>query len=354
MTQTPPATPKVTQTPPATPKMTQTPPATPEVTQTPPATPKVTQTPPATPKMSQTPPTNLKKTPTPPATPKGTPVSPAPLPVGETTVDATCMMMKISQDTVTLVVRSRFLPGKCGTVYARLCDIYDNGTPLTQTEAEKVRGKVWHCQLEIKNNGKQLMVPLAWRGLKPVNDASSRSTASQQPRQALSTGDLTGSSSRPSGTAAFVPQTPPSSPPKVLRGEVAEVLAKGGLLKGNDGCVYLFPLDVCFLFGVCLHQVEPSEVLRVGMTVEFEVSEGRRRRRSNEVVAAAVQRVWVEGEDASLAFPPTDSMIESWCSDNGVSSATLDALKQEAELLSPSLFPTALKMEATTTVTITS
>lgn len=176
---------------------------------------KVTQTSPLTHKGTQTTSTNLKMNPTPPPAPKVTPDSPNPLPAAGTIVDATCMMMKIFENSATLIVRSKFLTGNCGTAQARLCDMYDNLTPMTQTEAEKIRDKVWHCQLEIKNDGKQLMVPLAWRGIKPVNCVSSGSTVSQQPRQALSTGDLTSSSSQPSRNTALISQTPPPSPPKV-------------------------------------------------------------------------------------------------------------------------------------------
>ncbi|XP_050702275.1 uncharacterized protein LOC126988263 isoform X2 [Eriocheir sinensis] len=329
--------------------------AAPKVTPPPTAARKVTPNQTAAHKVTPTPPAAPKVTPTPPAAPKVTPVPPAPLPAGVTTVIAVCMIRKIIQNNAILVVRSKFLPGNCGTAQARLCDMYDNGTPITQTEVNVKDKVLWHCQLKINNNGKQLKVPVAWRGKKPGSNASSKSTESQPPRQALSTGDLTTSFSRPLGTVAFIQQdgrqTPPSSPPKVLKGEVAEVLAEGGRLRGEDGRDYLFSLDVCFLFGVCLHHIEPSQVLQVGMMVEFEVAE-RSRSKSSEVTEEAVRRVWMEGEDASLALLPTDSMIDSWCSDNSVSSATRDALKQEAELLSPSLFPTALKMEATTTVDI--
>lgn len=48
-------------------------------------------------------------------------------------------------------------------------------------------------------------------------------------------------------------------------GTVKEVQPEGGLLKGEDGRDYVFSLDVCFIFGVCLRQIPSSQVLAPGM-----------------------------------------------------------------------------------------
>ncbi|KAK8383061.1 hypothetical protein O3P69_011524 [Scylla paramamosain] len=253
-------------------------------------------------------------------------------------VEASCWIKTVQNKRVTLLVRSKHLPKSCGIALTKLGNMYQDGTPITLASAMKSKGQFWHCELRIEDGGKQLTVPLAWRGKKPATDALP-GTSTSQPRQALSTGDLSDIPNRHL-------LTPPLSSCKVIMGEVAEVLPEGGRVKVEDGRHFTFSIDACFLYDLCLQQMRAREVLVVGMKVEIEVtcSGG----------SETVRRVWLAGRGAAPTLSSfLQPKLDSWCSVNGVSPATQRSLMKEAELLSPTLFPTAASAEATTIVDIT-
>ncbi|KAG0727344.1 hypothetical protein GWK47_034825 [Chionoecetes opilio] len=109
----------------------------------------------------------------------------------------------------------------------------------------------------MENGGKQLKVPLAWWGKKPVTDPSLGSSGNK-PRQTLSTGYLSDAPALPQTPLVVASNTgkllkPSFHPPTVMVGEVTKVLPKGGRVVVDDGRRYDVPIEVCFLFGfVCI------------------------------------------------------------------------------------------------------
>ncbi|MPC47084.1 hypothetical protein E2C01_040820 [Portunus trituberculatus] len=253
-------------------------------------------------------------------------------------VEASCCIKSVQNNRVTVLVCSKYLDNGQGIALTKLGNIYLDATPITLTAAMKLKKLFWNCELHIADGGKQLSVPLAWRGRKPATGAM-LGTSTSQPRQAQSTDDL-------SDTLNGHRITPPLSCCKqVVAGVVTEVLAEGGRVKAEDGRRFTFSIDACFLYDLCLHQMKAREMLVVGMKVEIEVTYSG----GSEVV----RRVWLADRGASPTsshFP--EPKLDSWCRMNGVSTDTRQLLMKEAELLSPSLFPTAARGEATTIVDI--
>ncbi|XP_045114370.1 uncharacterized protein LOC123506368 isoform X2 [Portunus trituberculatus] len=252
-------------------------------------------------------------------------------------VEASCCIKSVQNNRVTVLVCSKYLDNGQGIALTKLGNIYLDATPITLTAAMKLKKLFWNCELHIADGGKQLSVPLAWRGRKPATGAM-LGTSTSQPRQAQSTDDL-------SDTLNGHRITPPLPCCKVVAGVVTEVLAEGGRVKAEDGRRFTFSIDACFLYDLCLHQMKAREMLVVGMKVEIEVTYSG----GSEVV----RRVWLADRGASPTsshFP--EPKLDSWCRMNGVSTDTRQLLMKEAELLSPSLFPTAARGEATTIVDI--
>ncbi|XP_042243597.1 uncharacterized protein LOC121880468 [Homarus americanus] len=84
-----------------------------------------------------------------------------------------------------------------------------------------------------------------------------------------------------------------------------------GQLETEDGRRLFFNSKQCYLYGICLKDVELWHILSIGLDVEYD--EGRR----------GVNSVWIgqplESTELRLA-------IENWCDENNVPSSSTEAL----------------------------
>nr|XP_053632887.1 uncharacterized protein LOC128688886 [Cherax quadricarinatus] len=126
----------------------------------------------------------------------------------------------------------------------------------------------------------------------------------------------------------------------IYKGKITDLHPLLGQIQTERGTLY-FPRDNCYLYGLRLHCVELWHVLTIGIEAEYEIGTS----------VWGVSRVWIGGRDQP---PPATlkSLLTCWCKKFSVPGAATNILLQQADLSSPSLFPTIGNDEGMETVEI--
>ncbi|XP_063614233.1 uncharacterized protein LOC134787402 [Penaeus indicus] len=123
-----------------------------------------------------------------------------------------------------------------------------------------------------------------------------------------------------------------SASPKseMVRGRISGVTASYAVLQMPNGAYANFRTDQCFLYGVCLQEVQLSEVIPEGTEAEYEMCEGLK----------DLKGVWVGG---SALLEPSElyARLEAWCKEHGVPHRTAASLLCMAGWLPVDLEPVA-------------
>nr|XP_045584357.1 uncharacterized protein LOC123746695 isoform X2 [Procambarus clarkii] len=129
----------------------------------------------------------------------------------------------------------------------------------------------------------------------------------------------------------------------IYKGKITDLHPVLGQIQSDGGTLF-FSRDLCYLYGLRLHMVELWHVLTLGEEVEYELA-------AVGTNSSGVSRVWVGGRDQ---LPPAAliPMVHSWCNRHSVPPAAAQILLQQAESLSPSLFPMVGDDEGMETVEI--
>ncbi|XP_047481369.1 uncharacterized protein LOC125033699 isoform X2 [Penaeus chinensis] len=108
-----------------------------------------------------------------------------------------------------------------------------------------------------------------------------------------------------------------SASPKseMVRGRISGVTASCAVLQMPKGAYANFRSDQCFLYGVCLQEVQLSEVIPEGTEAEYEMCEGLK----------DLKGVWVGG---SALLDPSElyTRLEAWCKEHEVPHRTAASL----------------------------
>lgn len=219
---------------------------------------------------------------------------------------------------------------------------------------KKKRNQPWGCvarAFPTKKNGDykkitgvevQLIASLVWVGDKP-SPADVKKLGAGKVSQELKPDPQSELSSRKSSAAGGTAQAKKgndtletavvdSDIPNdgMMRGRIREVTASHGVLQMPNGAHANFRTDQCFLYGVCLQEVQLSEVIPEGTEAEFEMCEG----------LEDLKGVWVGGS-APLEPSELHARLEAWCRKHGVPHRTAASLLCLAGWLPDDLAPVA-------------
>ncbi|XP_037781648.1 uncharacterized protein LOC119578010 isoform X2 [Penaeus monodon] len=274
---------------------------------------------------------------------------------------------KIMFNTGILEVESNRITGSKAKVFFHRDALYlnqkkvEDGKPLSRLL--KKQNQQWGCvarAFPMKNGAcrkiagveVQLIASLVWVGDRPspadVSKLSQeRKQSSRQPREA---GKLSqernpgpeseqssrqppqagGTSQATEGNDTLKTALADSASPRygMVRGRISGVTASRAVLQMPNGAHANFRTDQCFLYGVCLQEVQLSEVIPEGTEAEYEMCEGLK----------DLKGVWVGG-NALLEPSELYARLEAWCKEHAVPHRTAASLLCMAGWLPDDLKP---------------